>query len=100
MAVALSFTSKESPVVILGLEIASYTYGGLLGLFLLGRTTRAYPPVALIASLIVAAAAVIWLKSIGVAWTWYIMVALAANMLTAEAVRSGLSTYKQNRGKT
>ncbi|MFC1481026.1 sodium:solute symporter [Candidatus Neomarinimicrobiota bacterium] len=100
MVVALSFTSKDSPVVILGLQIASYTYGGLLGLFLLGRTKRDYPPVALITSLLVAAVAVIGLKSLGVAWTWYIIVALAANLLTAEAVRLGLRKYTQSRSES
>ena len=100
MIVALSFTSKDSPVVILGLEIASYTYGGLLGLFLMGRTNRDYPPAALIASLLMAAAAVLWLKSIGVAWTWYIIVALVANLLTAEAVRYGMGMYAKSRSES
>ena len=85
--------------MILGLEIASYTYGGLLGLFLLGRTKRDYSPVALIAGLILAAAAVLWLKSAGVAWTWYIMGALATNLLTAEAVRIGLEWYTRTRSE-
>ncbi len=33
---AMLFTSTENPIVELGLSIASFTYGGLLGIFLLG----------------------------------------------------------------
>ena len=97
MVVALSFTSNDSPVVILGIEIASYTYGGLLGLFLLGRTKRNYPPLALIAGLVMAALAVLGLKSMGVAFTWFISIALAVNMATAEAVRLALQALEQSR---
>ena len=86
MLVAVLFTSKESPVVELGLQIASYTYGGLLGLFLLGRTKVNFHPGALIAGLLGAAAAVLVLKGLGVAWTWYILAATAANMGLAWAV--------------
>jgi hypothetical protein len=34
------FTTTANPVVELGLSIASYTYGALLGAFLLGRLVR------------------------------------------------------------
>jgi hypothetical protein len=37
---ASMFTSTDNPVVELGLSIASYTYGALLGAFLLGRLVR------------------------------------------------------------
>ena len=37
---ALLFQSRDNPVVELGLAIASYTYGGLLGSFLLGLLIR------------------------------------------------------------
>ncbi len=84
--VAVMFTSKESPVVELGLQIASYTYGGLLGLFLLGRTKVNFHPAALIAGLLGAAGAVLALKGLGIAWTWYILAATATNMGLAWAV--------------
>jgi len=37
---AMLFRSTENPVVEIGLSIASVTYGGFLGVFLLGRLTR------------------------------------------------------------
>ena len=86
MLVAMMFTATESPVVELGLQIASYTYGGLLGLFLLGRTKVDFHPAALIAGLLGAAGAVLALKILGVAWTWYIMAATATNIGLAWSV--------------
>ncbi|MDQ7041612.1 MAG: sodium:solute symporter [Rhodothermus sp.] len=38
------FESTDNPVVELGLSIASFTYGGLLGIFLLGRFNRRVSP--------------------------------------------------------
>ncbi|UCH64250.1 MAG: sodium:solute symporter [Fidelibacterota bacterium] len=80
MAVLVMLLPGENPVVELGLEIASYTYGGLLGLFLLCRAKTRFHPAALIAGLLGAAGAVIMLKGLGVAWTWYIIVATAVNI--------------------
>ncbi len=91
MLVAVMFDSRETPVAILGLQIASYTYGGLLGLFLLGRFKGDFHPATLIAGLLAAALVVLWLRSMGIAWTWYIVVATAANM----GVALGLNTLYQ-----
>ncbi len=95
MVVALMFQSRESPVVELGLQIASYTYGGLLGLFLLGRTTIEFRLAALVTGLLGAAGAVLVLKGLGVAWTWYILVATAVNMGLAVGVNWGLGRWRR-----
>jgi SSS family solute:Na+ symporter len=36
LAGAMVFENTRAPVVVLGLKIASFTYGGMLGVFLLG----------------------------------------------------------------
>ena len=90
MAVAAMFQSEDNPVVVLGLQIASFTYGGLLGLFLLGRTALEYRAASLITGLLGAAAAVLVLRQFGVAWTWYIVVATAVNMGLATGVNQFL----------
>lgn len=41
MGFASMFESQENPVIELGLSIASFTYGGLLGVFLLGLVSKA-----------------------------------------------------------
>jgi Na+/proline symporter len=90
MAVAAMFQSEDNPVVVLGLQIASFTYGGLLGLFLLGRTSLEYRAAALITGLLGAAAAVLILRQFGIAWTWYIVAATAVNMGLATVVNQFL----------
>ncbi|MFC1746982.1 sodium:solute symporter [Candidatus Neomarinimicrobiota bacterium] len=91
MAVALAFQSRESPVVELGLQIASYTYGGLLGLFLLGRTKIIFQPTALISGLVGAAMTVLILNQTGIAWTWFIIAATGVNMGLAIGVNRMLT---------
>ncbi len=85
-ALLIMLVPRDSAVVVLGLQIASYTYGGLLGLFLLGRTRIQFHPAALIVGLLGAAGAVLILKTAGIAWTWYIIAATGANMGLAYGV--------------
>ena len=95
MVVAVMFQSRENPVVALGLQIASYTSGGLLGLFLLGRTTIKFHTAALVTGLVGAAGAVLALQGLGVAWTWYLLVATAVNMGLAIGVNWGLTRLRR-----
>jgi len=85
-AMVIMLLPRENAVVVLGLQIASYTYGGLLGLFLLGRTGTRFRPAALITGLLGAAGAVLVLKGFDIAWTWYIVVATAVNVGLAYGV--------------
>ena len=90
MALAVMFLPGDNPVVELGLQIASYTYGGLLGLFLLSRTKTRFHPAALISGLLGAAGAVLALKGLGIAWTWYILVATTVNIILAYGLNMAL----------
>ena len=85
---ALSFRSTDTPVVELALSVASVTYGGLLGLFVLGGlSTRARQRDAILA-LVVATTAmlVIVLGKPGpfatLAWPWYVPLGLAITLAT------------------
>lgn len=98
MAVLVMLLPGDSPVVELGLQIASYTYGGLLGLFLMGRSEARFHPAALITGLLGAAGAVLLLKGLGVAWTWYIIVATAVNIGLAYGVNLVLSRLRIETG--
>ncbi|MEJ2111552.1 MAG: sodium:solute symporter, partial [Acidobacteriota bacterium] len=48
-SVALFFDESDNAVIMVGLEIASFTYGGLLGLFLLARGDKKYNTPSLVA---------------------------------------------------
>ena len=52
IGIALLFDESDSAIVIVGLQIASFTYGGLLGLFLLSKINRKFHPISLVTGLI------------------------------------------------
>jgi SSS family solute:Na+ symporter len=68
---AISFTSTENPIVELGLGIAGFTYGGLLGAFLIGKFTKfsAKSAYAGLFSCIIGMTIIIF--TAGIAWPWY-----------------------------
>ena len=79
IVIALVFDESDSAIVIIGLQIASFTYGGLLGLFLLSKMEKKFKPTSLMAGLISSFLIVFYLKYLGIAWTWFIMISVIAN---------------------
>ncbi len=79
--IALMFDESNKAIVMVGLEIASFTYGGLLGLFLLSKSKRNFHPSSLSAGLIASLGIVFVLKHFGLAWTWYILVSVTLNVM-------------------
>jgi SSS family solute:Na+ symporter len=77
------FDAGNKAIVMVGLEIASFTYGGLLGLFLLSKSKRAFHPASLGIGLVASMAIVFVLKFFGLAWTWYITVSVLVNLLVS-----------------
>ena len=80
IGIALIFDEGDSAIVIMGLTIASFTYGGLLGLFLLSKLNQSFQPTSLILGLISSCLIVFYLKHIGLAWTWFILVSVVVNV--------------------
>ncbi len=80
MGIALIFDEGNTAIVILGLQIASFTYGGLLGLFILSRQKARYSSGSLIVGLLSSLIIVLLLKQTGLAWTWFIACAVAVNV--------------------
>lgn len=83
---AMFFTDTRNPVVELGLKIASFTYGGLLGTFFLGllfrRTNQADAFIGFIAG-ILAMGAVIMLTTI--AYTWHTFIGCIVTIVVGNA---------------
>ncbi|MCH8496246.1 MAG: sodium:solute symporter [Balneolales bacterium] len=73
---AVSFTSTENPIVELGLGIAGFTYGGLLGAFFVGRFTNFGTKSAFagLISCVVGMAIIIF--TAGIAWPWYTFIGI------------------------
>lgn len=80
---AMSFTSKENPIVEIGLGIAGFTYGALLGAFMLGRFTKIGTPAAYVGffTTIISMAFIIFYA--GLAFPWYTLIGCSIYMLTA-----------------
>ncbi len=79
--IALLFDAGNKAMVMVGLEIASFTYGGLLGLFLLSKSKRNFHPASLATGLVASMAIVFVLKYYGLAWSWFILVSVTFNVI-------------------
>ncbi len=86
IGIALVFDESDKAIVVMGLEIASFTYGGLLGLFLLTKVDRDFSQSSLISGLIASMLIVFVLKSQGLAWTWFIGFSVLTNFVVVYAV--------------
>ena len=82
ISIALLFDESDSAVIIVGLQIASFTYGALLGLFLLSKFQRDFSSISLITGLIISIVSVFILKEYGLAWTGFIFISASINILT------------------
>ncbi|HJY64756.1 MAG TPA: sodium:solute symporter [Ignavibacteria bacterium] len=84
---AFLFMNSSKAVVELGLSIASFTYGGLLGTFLLGiifsRTKQIDALTGFITAIIVMVGVIYFTK---IAWTWYTIIGVIVTLITANVV--------------
>ena len=89
---ACLFTDTKGQVVLLGLGIAGYTYGALLGAFLLGRLIpRADGRDAVIAFVATLAVMTLVVRTYPLAFTWYVPLGVLVTLL----VGGGLSRTHQ-----
>jgi hypothetical protein len=91
---ALVFDEGNTSIVVMGLTIASYTYGGLLGLFLLTKFKIDFHQISIISGLVASLLSVFYMASIGLAWTWFIGFSVIVNITVALLVNKILSINK------
>ncbi len=89
---AMLFPNRQTPVVVLALSIASLTYGGLLGTYLLGglwsRARQRDVIVAVVASVVVMTPVVLGFPVrlfAGLAWPWYVPLGTGLTVLVGMA---------------
>uniref|UniRef100_Q3AU52 Sodium:solute symporter family protein n=1 Tax=Chlorobium chlorochromatii (strain CaD3) TaxID=340177 RepID=Q3AU52_CHLCH len=97
IAIALLFDESNKAIIMVGLEIASFTYGGLLSLFLLSRSSRAFHPVSLAVGFLASMAVVVLLKYVGLAWSWYILLSVLLNVLLVYGIDIVTNTISPKR---
>ena len=95
IGIALIFDEGDSAIVIMGLQIASFTYGGLLGLFLLSKLDYSFAQISLIIGLISSCLIVFFLKQIGLAWTWFIFLSVTTNIIVTILTQGILNVSKK-----
>ena len=89
---ALLYRAEGTPVVVIALSIASFTYGGLLGGFFLAMLwTRATERDAIVGMAVGIAtmAVVVFTKVGGIAWPWYVLI--GTGITSAAGVLSSLT---------
>jgi len=74
MCIALLFDENDKAIVIVGFRIASFTYGGLLVLFLLMKTDTIKYSSSVILGLFTSIITVFILDHFGFAWTWFVLI--------------------------
>ncbi len=82
---ALLYPESHTPVVVVALSIASFTYGALLGAFLLGiYNPRAKQRDAILGMAvgIIAMAIVVFSPSFKIAWPWYVLIGTTITLFT------------------
>src|SRR5205823_4787544 len=92
VAGAIAFRNQNTPVVQLALSIASITYGGLLGTYILGglwsRARQRDVIVAIVVSVLAMTPVVLgvpWRWLPGLAWPWYVPLGTAVTVLMGMA---------------
>ncbi len=81
---AMLFRDAKNPVVEIGLSIASFTYGGLLGVFFLGlffkKVSEKDAISGFVAGILVMVFVIYYTK---IAYTWYVMIGVGITLITA-----------------
>ncbi len=84
---AMLFRDSKNPVVEIGLSIASFTYGGLLGTFLLGiffkKINQAEAFIGFITGILTMVFVIYYTK---IAYTWYTIIGVTVTILTANLI--------------
>ncbi|MDD5361152.1 MAG: sodium:solute symporter [Ignavibacteria bacterium] len=84
---AMLFRDARNPVVEIGLSIASFTYGGLLGVFFLGlffkKVNETDAIIGFIAGILVMVFIIYYTK---VAYTWYVITGVSVTLIAANLV--------------
>ncbi len=97
ISIALIFDEGDSAIVIIGLQIASFTYGALLGLFILAKIKKDFKPASIAEGLIVSIGFILLLGQSGLAWTYYIACGVFINIVTVYIVEEITELFKKKK---
>ena len=81
--IAIAFDETDEALVYVGLRIASITYGGLLGIFLIYHFNSKIDSIQIILGLIASIIIAVLLLKVGIAWTLHILITLTTFIVIA-----------------
>ena len=96
IALASMLKDTSSPLVELGLSIASITYGGMLGIFLQGALFRKFSDRAALAGVILSIAAIIALTlCCEIFWPWYVPIGFCVSFISGVVIDGVMNRLKK-----
>ncbi len=95
--ISTALSDNKSPLVELGLGIASITYGGMLGIFMQGILLKKISDRAAVSGVIVSIAAVlITAKTLNIFWPWFIPIGFSVSFISGAAINKLLEIYRKS----
>ncbi|MEE9166937.1 MAG: sodium:solute symporter [Candidatus Neomarinimicrobiota bacterium] len=81
------FTSQKSPLVEVGLTIASFTYGGLLGFFVLGRAKRRFRQTSVVIGFVSSLVVISLVRGLTeIAWPWFTVMGMGTMIIVSRLI--------------
>jgi SSS family solute:Na+ symporter len=94
IGIASLLTDTKSPLVELGLSIASITYGGMLGIFIQGIVFEKFSDRAAIAGVMISISAVLFISvACNVFWPWFVPIGFVISFLTGSILNLLIKKY-------
>ena len=81
IGMALMFHESDNAIIVIGLQIASFTYGGLLGLFIVTKINLDLREGSILTGFILSLIVVFYIKHLGISWTWFILISTTTNII-------------------
>ena len=81
IGMALMFDESDNAIIVIGLQIASFTYGGLLGLFIVTKINLDLREGSILTGFILSLIVVFYIKHLGISWTWFILISTTTNII-------------------
>jgi len=90
---AIVFQNSDDALVIIGLKIASFTYGSLLSFFILSKFEEKFETLFIIVGYIFGILTVFYFIKFNIAWTFYISGSVLVNILVVVVLQKLYETY-------
>ena len=94
ISVAMIIDESDEAIVMVGLQIASVTYGALLGLFILAKFDRQFHQISIIIGLIAGMGTALMIKFNGLPWVWMIPLSSAVVVYTTFVINLFINREK------